>query len=105
MAKLLLILGRPGSGKTTFVGMLNDEIMRKSSLAVVNINDRDVLLSFARAATYPALIRSSGENNFTVLDETVFDMALREVSLRPGHDATRPPDYLRKRPVRDVCRA
>jgi len=73
--RLIFVIGRPGSGKTTFIGLFKTQVKKILNADLPIFNDRDVLLSFAREGSYPDLIQPIDHINFTVLDQRVFDVA------------------------------
>lgn len=76
---LVFVIGRPGSGKTIFTGLLKDRVREISNKDLAIFNDREILLSFARERLYPDLIRLTNHDNFTVLDQKIFDLATRAI--------------------------
>ena len=77
MTNLLFVTGKPGSGKSTFIGLLQCEVQQTLNRNVQIFNDREVLLSFAREGLCPNLIQLTDTDNFAVLNENVFDLATR----------------------------
>src|SRR4051812_8828307 len=80
--RLVFVIGRPGSGKTTFIGLLKNKVKQTLNADLPVFNDRDVLLYFAREWLHRDLIQPIDQNNFVVLDQRVFDLATRAIVAR-----------------------
>mgnify|MGYP000104791940 CR=1 FL=1 len=77
MVKYLFLIGRPGSGKTTFIQILTD-ILKKQSKDFEIHNDWSILYGYAQNKKHTGLIELS-ENGFKVLNEKLYTTALEEL--------------------------
>lgn len=71
----ILLLGPPGSGKTTFARMIKANARQEISL----LNDRDTLLEMSGDPKYSEILFQTGKNSFSVLNNSVYDIALNEL--------------------------
>jgi predicted kinase len=68
----ILLIGPPGSGKTTFANLIKHSARREVSL----VNDRDLLLQMSEDPQYSVLLNRTGDNSFSVIDSRIYDIAL-----------------------------
>ena len=72
---LVLVVGKPGSGKTTYIRLLAAKLL-ESNYNFQVFNDRDILLELAHDPDYSKMIRLIGSPNFEVIDNKIYDVAI-----------------------------
>lgn len=79
MSVTIVVIGKPGSGKTTFIQRLSLKIQNETELQSQIFNDRDILLEMAHKSDFHDLIKATDEINFEVFDEGVYDVAIDQL--------------------------
>lgn len=75
--KYLFVIGKPGSGKTTAIDIIS-RLFETYNIKLSVLNDWDILNRYASTQVYPNFIKSN-ERGFSVVDETVYEIALKEI--------------------------
>ena len=80
MRYLIIVIGKPGSGKSTFIQLLGTKFQTDGDLRFRTLNDRDILLEMAREPQSRHLIRPLDSVNFEIVDETAYEVAINRLT-------------------------
>ncbi len=72
----IIVIGKPGSGKSTFVQVLSSKLRTHTDYQIQVFNDRDILVEMAYGLDFRELIRPLDSKNFEVVDVLVYDIAV-----------------------------
>lgn len=75
--KYLFVIGRPGSGKSTVSGIIQNLFQTQKMNSRI-LNDWEILNQFAIQETFPSLIQAN-DKGFKVLDDEIYDIALEKL--------------------------
>jgi len=76
---IILVIGKPGSGKSTFIEALVSKFEVCAATPFQIFNDRDVLVKLAHTNTMSDFIRALDDINFEIVDDKAYDIAIDEV--------------------------
>lgn len=76
MRFLITIIGKPGSGKSTFIRLLSSKFQSHEDYRIQVFNDRDILVEMAHQSDSRHLIRPLDAKNFEIVDDAAYDIAI-----------------------------
>jgi adenylate kinase family enzyme len=84
MPFIIIVIGKPGSGKTTFIHLLSSKFQSHTDHQIQVFNDRDILLEMAHGSDSRELIRPLDAKNFEIMDDAVYDIAVDRLAAKLG---------------------
>src|SRR5215213_276098 len=79
----IFLIGRPGSGKTTVYRLLQKPIQDEFPLAeIINLDDFTIIQEIMEDDTEFIKHRRPPDGGFEIIDQTVYDDALRRINKR-----------------------
>lgn len=88
MPFLIIVIGKPGSGKSTFIQLIRSKFQSHTDYRIQTFNDREILLEMAHGSDLREFIRPLDAKNFEVIDDVVYDIAIDRLisKLREAED-------------------